>query len=81
VRCHWQGTCCLRGDYTLAEFCIMPNACLRPTVSFVQVVDKFNDRLISAFVTATHMRLVLLHDGKSEETVRSFFNEVLLQAP
>ena len=40
------------------------------------MVDKFNDRFISAFVTATHMRLVLLHDGKSEETVRSFFHEV-----
>ena len=49
--------------------------CTYMTTSW-QVVDKFNDRFISAFVTATHMRLVLLHDGKSEETVRSFFNEV-----
>mmetsp|Transcript_5397 Transcript_5397/g.13725 ORF Transcript_5397/g.13725 Transcript_5397/m.13725 type:complete len:135 (-) Transcript_5397:702-1106(-) len=43
---------------------------------FLKSVDKFNDRVISAYVTATHIRFMLLHDGKSEEAVRSFFNEV-----
>mmetsp|Transcript_40428 Transcript_40428/g.94968 ORF Transcript_40428/g.94968 Transcript_40428/m.94968 type:complete len:136 (+) Transcript_40428:123-530(+) len=44
---------------------------------FLKVVDKFNDRCISAYVTATNIKLLLLHDGnKGDDAIRSFFSEV-----
>ena len=39
-------------------------------------VDKFNDFIISAYVTAGHVKLMLLHDVKNEEGIRSFFHDV-----
>ena len=42
-----------------------------------QVVDKFNDMLVSCYSTAGHTRLLLLHDSRpSEESLRAFFAEV-----
>ena len=42
-----------------------------------QVVDKFNDLLVSCYSTAGQTRLMLLHDSRaSEEAIRSFFQEV-----
>ena len=39
-------------------------------------VDKFNDFMISAYVTAGHIKFMLLHDVKNEEGIRSFFHDV-----
>jgi hypothetical protein len=43
----------------------------------LQVVDKFNDLLVSCYSTAGHTRLLLLHDSRlAEESLRAFFAEV-----
>ena len=45
--------------------------------SAAQVVDKFNDLLVSCYTTAGNARLLLLHDSRvGEEAVRAFFQEV-----
>lgn len=43
---------------------------------YLKVVDKFNDQLISAFVTAGQVKFMLLHDGRNDESIRAFFTEV-----
>ncbi|KAJ1506647.1 hypothetical protein HMI54_015285 [Coelomomyces lativittatus] len=42
---------------------------------FLRVVDKYNDWLVSAHVTAGNIRFMLLHDVKNEDGVRNFFAE------
>lgn len=43
---------------------------------YLKVVDQVNHQMVSTFLTACHVKLMLLHTGKSEDTVRNFFNEV-----
>ncbi len=53
--------------------------CLRTHLALprrAQVVDKFNDLLVSCYSTAGHARLLLLHDSRlGEEAVRAFFQD------
>ena len=39
-------------------------------------VDKFNNLMVAAYATAAHVKFLLLHDGKNEETIRLFFKDV-----
>lgn len=43
---------------------------------FLNVVDRYNHLQVSAYVTAAQVKFLLLHDGRSEESVRSFFRDV-----
>ncbi|KAJ1492491.1 hypothetical protein T484DRAFT_1930985 [Baffinella frigidus] len=68
---HQQNQFFLHAALDIVDEEIWKNASL-----YLKTVDKFNDRSISAYVTPTHAKMLLLHDGKSEDSVRSFFNEV-----
>ncbi|RMZ53210.1 hypothetical protein APUTEX25_005199, partial [Auxenochlorella protothecoides] len=40
------------------------------------VVDRFNNFQVSAYSTAAHIRFMLLHDGRSDDAIKSFFKDV-----
>ncbi|KAL7064672.1 hypothetical protein AAHC03_04615 [Spirometra sp. Aus1] len=44
--------------------------------TYLKVVDRFNDWLVSAFVTPAGLRFLLLHEEANEERIRIFFQEV-----
>jgi len=40
------------------------------------MVDKVILQIMSVFLTAGHVKLMLLHCGKSDDTIRNFFTEI-----
>lgn len=42
---------------------------------YLRVVDKVNNQLVSAFLTAGNTKFLLLHNGKSDDSIRNFFYE------
>jgi len=43
---------------------------------YLKVVDKVNHQQVSAFLTAGNVKLMLLHTGKSDDSIKNFFQEV-----
>jgi len=43
---------------------------------YLKTVDRFNNLLVSAFITPGDVRFLLLHEGKHEDPVRNFFMEI-----
>ncbi|XP_020598306.1 probable trafficking protein particle complex subunit 2 [Phalaenopsis equestris] len=43
---------------------------------FLKAMDRFNELVVSVYVTAGHARLMLLHDSRNEDAIKSFFQEV-----
>mmetsp|Transcript_17592 Transcript_17592/g.35749 ORF Transcript_17592/g.35749 Transcript_17592/m.35749 type:complete len:143 (+) Transcript_17592:145-573(+) len=46
------------------------------SAAYLRTVEKVNDRVVSAYLTPSHHKFLLLHGGRSEESVKSFFLEV-----
>lgn len=42
----------------------------------LKTVDRFSNQYVSAFVTPSNVRLLLLHDGRGDDSVKGFFGEV-----
>lgn len=43
---------------------------------YLKVVDKVNQQYVSAFLTAGKIQFLLLHEGKSEDNIKTFFQDV-----
>lgn len=43
---------------------------------YLKTVDKVNHQIVSVFLTAGHIKLMMLHTGRSDENLRTFFGEV-----
>ncbi|CCX30393.1 Sedlin [Pyronema domesticum] len=43
---------------------------------YLKTVDRFNNLLVSCFLTAGNIKFLLLHDSKAEDPIRQFFADV-----
>ncbi|XP_021911004.1 trafficking protein particle complex subunit 2, partial [Carica papaya] len=43
---------------------------------FLKAIDRFNEFVLVVFVFIIHTRLMLLHDSRNDDGIKSFFQEV-----
>ncbi|KAI0313819.1 transport protein particle complex subunit [Amylostereum chailletii] len=59
-----------------ASLDVIEDVVKRDNGMYLKAVDKFNEWTVSAFVTPGNTKFVLLHEGKNDDGIRSFFNDV-----
>ena len=43
---------------------------------YLKTIDRFHDLQVTCLLTPSNSKFLLLHDGKSEDAIKAFFNEV-----
>ncbi|KAJ2598285.1 TRAPP subunit [Coemansia sp. RSA 1285] len=52
---------------------LVDDAQFMTSACYLKTVDRYNDWSVSAYVTPSNIRLMLLHEAKAEEAIKSFF--------
>lgn len=48
----------------------------RTTSMYLKTVDRFNDLFVSAFVNASLIRFIMVHENKNDDGIKHFFNDM-----
>lgn len=59
-----------------ASLDVVEDVMRKENTMYLKSVDKFNEWTISAFITPGNTKFVLLHEGKNDDGIKSFFMDV-----
>lgn len=45
-------------------------------IMYMKSIDKFNNAIVSTFLTAGNIKLMLLHETRNDDGIKNFFNDV-----